>query len=268
MSILIGNSDYSPVYAYLDCNQKNKILDDIKKTIETISNVKVEKIEEKGKEILWVRDIFVIIDNICLICNLTKLDTISKDRSKEYRQVVKYILENTTYRIRYLPHHVNLEGGDIIQNNNDIFVGINERTTINAYVFLKNLFPRRNFIPILHKDLHLDCVISVLKNNTIIYSEKRILNENATMYLKSLKNYNVLNIDTEKETDDKLFTNFIIIGNNILHSSRICNTNVYNILENLGYDVHVVDIDDLWKEGGCIRCLTQWIIYPESQCIK
>ena len=267
MSILIGSSNNSPSYAYLTSDEKNTILDSIQNKIETVSKVKVKRIQKDNEEILWVRDIFVIIDNVCLICNLTKLDTLSKDRSNEFHEIVKYILKYTTYKLHYLPKGISLEGGDIIQNNNDIFIGMNKRTTKKAYQYLKRIFPTKNFIPVLHKDLHLDCVLTILKNNTILYSKKRILNSDAENFLINLKLYKTINIDSDN-TNDSLLTNLIIIGNNIIHSSRVLKTKTFDIIEELGYNIHTVDIKDLWKEGGGIRCLTQWIDYPTEQLIK
>lgn len=249
MSIIIG-SNKKDATNILSSNYKQQIIEYLGNKIKSLG-VDVMNVQHNMDEIIWLRDIFVVIDNKCIICNLTTNDSIGKDRSKEYLSIASTLFSK--YTIVHLPNDVKLEGGDIIQNENDIFIGIGERTNEKAIEYMQYLFPMKNIIPISHTDMHLDCVLSVVFPNTILYSRKRTHIE----HNKYINKYTLHDIDDE--TDGILVTNFLIIGDNIIHSNRRENKKVVNILENLGYTIHIVDIKELWKEGGGIRCMTQWI---------
>jgi N-dimethylarginine dimethylaminohydrolase len=112
--------------------------------------------------------------------------------------------------------------------------------------------------------MHLDCVFSVVKNNTIMYSESRVL-DTIESSLK-IYGYNCINIDDDY--DGILSTNFLIIREHVIHNQRVKeNATVIQQLIKLGYVIHYVDIGDLWREGGGIRCLTQWFTKLEHQLI-
>lgn len=249
MSIIIGSSKNNINNNILSFSAKQKIIDSLGEKIKSLG-VDVITADHNMDEIIWLRDIFVIIDNKCIICNLTKKDSIGKDRSDEYRSIVSLF---SKYTIVYLPNDVKLEGGDIIQNGDDIFIGVGERTNEEAVDYLQYLFPMKNIISIIHSDMHLDCVLSIVHHNTILYSGKRTYIEH-TDYMKKY----ILH-DIDDDTDGILVTNFLTIGNNIIHNNRKENKKVINILKTLGYFIHYIDIEALWKEGGGIRCMTQWI---------
>lgn len=250
MSIIIGSSKRNVKNNSLSFVSKQKIIDDLENKIKSLG-VDVIKTQHNVDEVLWLRDIFVIIDNTCIICNLTSNDSIGKDRRTEYLSIDRDLFSD--YKIVCLPSDVKLEGGDIIQNKDDIFIGIGERTNEEAVDYLQYLFPMKNIIPVIHTDMHLDCVLSVVSPNTILFSGKRTYIEHS----ENIKKYTLHNIDDE--TDGILVTNFLIVGNNVIHSKRKQNKKVIYILRSMGYTIHFVDIEDLWKEGGGIRCMTQWV---------
>ena len=108
--------------------------------------------------------------------------------------------------------------------------------------------------------MHLDCVFSVVKNNKILYSKRRL----DVGDIQGLNHYDCVNIDDD--FDGILTTNFLIVNDNVIHNQRQReNSTVIKLLQDLGYMIHYVDIGNLWKEGGGIRCLTQWFINPENQ---
>lgn len=252
MSIIIGSSKRNVKNNSLSFDSKQKIIDDLGNKIRALG-IDVVKTRHNLDEVLWLRDIFVIIDNTCIICNLTSNDSIGKDRTKEYLSIVWDSSWFSKYTIVNLPNNIKLEGGDIIQNKDDIFIGIGERTNEEAVDYLQYLFPMKNIIPVIHTDMHLDCVLSVVFSNTIIFSGKRTYIEQS----EYMKKYTLHDIDDE--TDGILVTNFLIIGNNVIHNKRKENKKVLDILRSIGYIIHFVDIHDLWKEGGGIRCMTQWV---------
>lgn len=266
MSIILGYSNSDPEHNVINYQYKNVIIDRLENVL---TNLKVNVIrtqgDENNKEVLWIRDIFFIIDKTCIICNLTTKDSINKNRAQEYKTIINKLI--SSYKIEFLPEEIRLEGGDVIQNDNDIFVGVNERTNKKAISHLQYLFPTKNIIPIRHNDMHLDCVFSVVKNNVILYSRRRThASDIQQLNCYGSIGYDCVNIDDEH--DGILATNFLIINDNIIHNQREKeNSTVIRLLRDLGYTIHYVDIGDLWKEGGGIRCLTQWFTKLEKQLI-
>lgn len=119
MSIIIGSSKKNVKNNHLSYSLKQRIIDDLGNKIKSIG-VNVVTIQHNTEEILWLRDVFVVIDNKCIICNLTRNDSIGKDRSVEYLSITRSLFSK--YTIVHLPNDVKLEGGDIIQNGNDNYL--------------------------------------------------------------------------------------------------------------------------------------------------
>ena len=253
MSILIGNP-------YIDkkCSKKTKtsiyvkkrILNDLKNTLETLG-INVFQIENnKECNVLWMRDLFFKIDNKTILCNNTESDTLKINRQNEKNLVIKYLKNYIE-----LPKNIKIEGGDIIQNKNTIFIGINERTNYAAYNYLKKLFPNKNFIKINHSALHLDNCFAIV-NNTIFYSKT---------YIKSLPNnlkndYNIQVLeDIISGNEVNSAANILIINKNIITTDTPAFLPFRIILKAMGYNVFTIKYNNLLEEGGGIRCLTQFL---------
>tara|TARA_B100000902_G_scaffold112836_1_gene114077 strand:- start:1397 stop:2188 length:792 start_codon:yes stop_codon:yes gene_type:complete len=216
-----------------------------------LNNLNIKVIQPKNVKVntcmaLWMRDSFINIDD--------KLYLLPNSYSK------KRIPEEELKTINIegeIVSHIYIDGGDIIQHNNTIFIGIGTRTKLEAYEWLKKEFPNKNIIKINHSALHLDCCFCILPNNTIIYSKK---------YIKSFpsllrKKYTVTCVEEfiNKNTNPNLATNLLIINNTILAADLTKFHRFYNYLESQGFHVILIPYYNIWKHGGGIRCLTQWI---------
>ena len=251
--IVVGFSKTVPVNSICTASEKEIVLDNIKEAIQRHTNVEVIKLNGDNDEILWVRDLYFMLEGHCVICNCTKSDSIMKDRSRERNSILP-LIEVMGHKIIKPPESVHLEGGDIIQSGNDVFVGVNQRTNFEAVQFLtwQEPFKQVNFIAVRHTDMHLDCVMTVVKN-TIFYSKRRV----NVMDLRPIvsKGYDLIDIDDE--TDGILSTNILILGDHIFHSDRIQNTSMIRHLSSMGFNIHTIPFGRLWEEGGGVRCLTQ-----------
>tara|TARA_B100000405_G_C16693435_1_gene413704 strand:- start:857 stop:1639 length:783 start_codon:yes stop_codon:yes gene_type:complete len=255
--IVIGFSKTAPANSVCSASEKEIVLEKIKEAIQTHTNVEVIKLNEENGEVLWVRDLYFMLEGHCVICNCTQSDSIMKDRSRE-RNTILPLIEGMGYPIIKPPDSVHLEGGDIIQNGNDVFVGINQRTNLGAVQFLKwrQGLEKINFIPVRHSDMHLDCVMTVVKN-TIFYSKRRVNEQDFLWDLRAVVSRGYDLIDIDDETDGILSTNILIIGDHIFHSDRIQNTKIIRHLADMGLNIHTIPYGRLWEEGGGVRCLTQ-----------
>ena len=177
------------------------------------------------------------------------------DRSKEHLFIEPYL--NTKQKKIYPPMNVKLEGGDIIQYDDFIFVGISDRTNKAGCNFIKKTFKNKTVIPIKHSALHLDCTFCVLDTGLIFYDSKYISNISDVMKLpKQFITYDICNI---ADSGKYLTTNFVQINENIIISNTPENKSFRDILSGLGYNLEIVNTEDFWREGGSIRCLTQWL---------
>jgi N-dimethylarginine dimethylaminohydrolase len=251
MIICLGSSC---IYNKSKCNNypffKNLsiIINRLKKELE-ILEIKVIQPTNFNKKIclsLWVRDIFINIDNTIYL--LEKSTTNIRHPIEELKTTnIKGIKINDIF----------VDGGDIIQDNSTIFIGISSRTPLKSYYWFKKNFPNKNIIKIKHHALHLDCCFCVLPNNTIIYSKKYI--KSFPSYLRKIYNIKYIEEFITKDVDSNLATNLLLIGNNIITADFKQFYNFYNYLRLLKFNVILIPFYDVWKDGGGVRCMTQWI---------
>ena len=257
MSILLGNCNSDINGNYVKCKNKKNILSKLGKTLNKIG-LNTLNIDIDVDEIIWMRDIYFIIDNQCFLCNLTECDSMKINRSKQGKDLINILSKK--YTINYIPEEIDIEGGDLLQSDNDIFVGIGDRTNYSIIDFLYTKFPKKNIIPIKHTSLHLDCVFTILNDNKILYHSD---------YVSPFKinNYEILDIKEFVNPANPIPCNFLLYNDNIVCSDLIKNEMLLELLKILNYRVYTINIDNLWKEGGGIRCLTQWYTTLRSQYI-
>jgi len=248
---------------YVSSYIKNRILDDIENVLQRleITVVRIPKNKVLDNQILWVRDIVIKVNDTYMLPFMTKSDTLGINRTEEYKSILSFI----EHPIK-LGRSIQIEGGDIIEHNNNIFIGVNKRTREKGFLFMKNQFKNKKSVMICHNALHLDCCFCVLNNDIIIYSHR---------YIKGLpkfvqQNYECICIEDiiqNDEVDVILAANILIIGNNIITTDQKEFHPFRQFLRQLGYNVFEIKYNKLFLEGGGIRCLTQWLIKPKQQYI-
>jgi len=250
MSILLGNCNSNIDNYYLNCTIKQSVIQDIINAFISLG-IHVIQVKINIDEIIWMRDLYVPIDNIYLRCNLTKNSTMNTDRTIEFDYIKNYL--NSEKTIIEIPHNILFEGGDIIQEGNYIFVGISSRTNIQIVAILKELFPKKNIIVIHHKALHLDCCFCILDNKLVFYDSKYI--ETISIPNK----FTIFDIASIVDSGKYMATNFVQVGNTLIMSKIKKNESFRKILRDIGYKIILINTQNIWKEGGSIRCLTQWL---------
>lgn len=246
--VILGTSQQYSKYTKSVTQHKieQKVLKDIK-TIFEQRNIKViEPNYIKDLEIeesLWVRDSSIVIDDRLILLPLQ--NNSEGQRHLEYKTIPfrKYSLP---------PKGIKLEGGDILQMNTILFIGIHERTNVFAYRWIKQLYPNKHILKINHNALHLDCCFAILPNNIILYSKKYIHKLPAFVS----KHFQCINVDTFLQGETNLSTNFLFLDETtILIDHRF--KPIHTLLQSYGFHLILVNIRTIWKYGGSIRCLTQ-----------
>ncbi len=175
----------------------------------------------------------------------------NRDRSDEFKYIKPNLYKDK--KIIRIPSNILFEGGDFIQIKNYIFIGIGSRTTIKIVPILKKLFPNKKIVPIHHTGLHLDCCLCIV-GKRIFYDGKYI--ENITSIPNRFK---IVDIASIVDSGKYMATNFLQVGNTLIMSGIKKNKRFRQMLRNIGYKIILVDTRNIWKEGGSIRCLTQWL---------
>jgi N-dimethylarginine dimethylaminohydrolase len=215
---------------------------------------------------LWTRDTsFLMNNNIFLIPHMLSIK--NKIKSANRLMQVKSEVDVIPYKNEgiFVPDNVNIDGGDIIVDNNTIFVGKNERTDNSGVKFLIDNFKNKNVVPIAHHALHLDCCFAVLPGNIVLYSNKYIKRMPRIIRDK----YNCIKIEdilTDGQ-ETNLATNFLLIGNTILTADKPKFKKLHDFIQNLGFQIILIPFENISTMGGGVRCLTQWYKLPTKQQI-
>ncbi len=146
----------------------------------------------------------------------------------------------------------NIEGGDVIIDGNNVYVGISDRTNEWAINHLRSLLPTYNVtaIPFHEKYLHLDCVFNIISpTEALIFPG--VISKTEEEMIRS--RYDLIPVSEAEQFT--LGTNVLSIGNKKILSLTV-NKGVNAELRKRGYEVIEVDITEIIKSGGSFRCCT------------
>lgn len=231
----------------------------LKNTLEA-RNVEVLIPKYVGKFVydqLTPRDIGITIGNKFVISNMVK-----PSRRYEVAGILPFItkMEGPVPTI-LIPseHHITLEGGDIVVDKGNIYVGISQRTNLAGFQYLEAQFGEAfNLIPINctsldegQNVLHLDCTFNpVGEDHALIFPEgfkqvPDIIREK----------YEWITVTAEEQAE--LATNVISIDKNTVISRKHEKCERVNAkLRNAGIEVIELQFDGAPASGGSFRCCT------------
>lgn len=145
-----------------------------------------------------------------------------------------------------------IEGGDVVIDNDTIYVGLSNRTNQRAADHLQEILPQFKVraIPFKAEYLHLDCVFNVVSPEVALIYRPALTEEDIKLFSSK---YDL--IDVSEEEQFSLGTNVLCIGNKRIFSLPV-NKSVNEQLRNKGFEVVEVDITEIIKSGGSFRCCT------------
>lgn len=146
-----------------------------------------------------------------------------------------------------------IEGGDVLIDQDRVYIGMSDRTNQAAIQHLQNLLYNR--FDVIHIDfedqyLHLDCVFNIVSKEVAFVYPKAINKEDMK---KIYDRYEIIEISEEEQFT--LGTNVLSIGNKKIISLPN-NKKVNEELRKRGFDIIEVDISEIIKSGGSFRCCT------------
>ena len=216
---------------------------------------------------IFSRDIGFVIDDFFVVANILP------DRSNEIFAIQKVLDLIPKNKIIELPYECHIEGGDVILNNDYIFIGTYDgidysnfktaRTNYKSIKFLKEKFPVKKVISfdLIKSDLeptknalHLDCCLQPVGNGKLVACPNAFLKRDQYEWLLNhFGKENILEISLNEMSEMKC--NFFSIDTNIVVSEKSF-TKLNSWLR--GFDIIVEEINykEISKQGGLLRCST------------
>ena len=230
-----------------------------------VNVIRPETIENYNQ--IFTRDIAFVIDDKIVVSGIID------ERKKEIDGIENFFSKISPDKIITLSNDARIEGGDVILDGENIYIGYSKEDDFNKYKVartnekaineIKILFPNKNIFSFeLNKSdlsardnaLHLDCCFQPIgKNKAIIYEG-------------GFKNYDDVLLITEKFGDN----NLIRISREEMYNM---NSNIFSISENVivsengfkrlnrllseqGFIVEEIKFSEIAKMEGLLRCTT------------
>lgn len=217
---------------------------------------------------VFARDVAFVIGDKIINCNIIPD---REDEKEAYEVIYDQIAYNKIYN---LPERAHVEGGDVVLQNDIVFVGLytkpdyphlkTARTNLYAFNFLKEIIPGKTFIPIELKKhdtdprqciLHLDCTFMPVGNGKVIlYKDGFSNSKDFNMLVDMFGSGNVFEI-TKEEMYYMNANIFSISPTVVVSEERFIRLNEH--MENhWGLKVEKVPYFEISKMGGLLRCST------------
>ena len=184
----------------------------------------------------FVEDTTVVFDHLALACPNKE-----KSRRGEGASIHKEIKK---YRaIKTLPPSVTLDGGDVLNTDEKIFVGISSRTNFEAVNALAK-FTKKPVIPIkILRGLHLKTSVSYLGNDILVLDPSSV----ETNPLHEFK-------WIETDSSSHRAANCLAIENKVLMSKE--SNQIADRIHKEGFKTLELDISEFEKADGGLTCLS------------
>jgi len=187
----------------------------------------------------FVEDTAFILGEKAVICNIKV-----KSRAKEVVEVAK-VLE-TLKDVCYIKPPAAIDGGDVLNIGNKVFVGLTKRTNMHAVRQLKEIARNDGFdvTPMkVGKVLHLKSACTYLGDNHVIVAEGRF-------DIDVLKDYSKIVVPKgEERAADCLSVNgTVLVAKG--HPKTV------KLIEEEGFTVKELDISEFRKGDGALTCLS------------
>ena len=216
----------------------------------------VETLEKHGAEVIhltpspemneqvFTRDIGFTIHDRFFVASM------NTDVRKGEVETLKNWLDTNDVPYSELLHSI--EGGDVLVDGENIWIGVSGRTNQLAIQSLRNQLTPYNVheLPLREDILHLDCVFTIISSEWALVYPPAFSKED----LKTIKkHYKIITV-----TDDEQFhmgPNVLAIGDGKI-ISLTQNPVLNDQIRAKGFEVIELDLSEIIKSGGSFRCCT------------
>jgi len=220
---------------------------------------------------IFARDIAFVIEDKLIKSNILPR------RDQEINAINGLIRQIDQKKVINLPAGAHVEGGDVILNNDYIFIGcytgkdyshyITARTNVYAVEAIRKLFPDKKVKSFelvksntnAHENaLHLDCCFQPVGENKAIICKDGFLHEKEYLWLVNY--YGKQNIfEITKEEMYQMFSNIFSIAPQVVISDKHFKR-LNDWLKQQGIIVEEVSFTEIGKQGGLLRCSTMPLV--------
>ena len=199
------------------------------------------------------RDIGFVIGDVLVIAAMR-----NHSRAEEFAGI-RHLLEYWHGHVIEAPDDAFLEGGDVIIDDQHIFVGYGQRSDRAGVEFMQDVFGQAyEIVPMACRSvaqgeniLHLDCTFNPLGLGHVLIYKNGLLNVPPIVTEKYIE------IPVDRIEAEALATNvFSIRPDTVIARSAPQCARVNAVLKDLGYRVIEVDFDLVPSTGGSFRCVT------------
>ena len=222
-----------PIDIKLACLQHDRYVAALKKIkVAVISLPSLQKYPDGP----FVEDTTVILDHVALACP-NKEKSRQGEGSNIHKEIKKFM------PIEKLTHPVTLDGGDVLTTEEEIFVGISDRTNRDAIDALAK-FTQKPVIPVeVFSGLHLKTSVSYLGNNILVLDPSSI-------DISPLRGFKWIEIGKP----NRYSSNCLAIGDTVLLSKR--SDELANKIRQERYKTIQLDISEFEKADGGLTCMS------------
>lgn len=241
-----------PSKFYIDDNCQNKA--DMKLMYSQYNNfvnllinlgVKVQFLDiTNSTEQVFTRDIGFVINDIFFVSKIK-----SPTRQPETEPLMNFI---KTHNLKYYVMNNSIEGGDVILHDEVLFIGVSDRTSMEAIKEVQFVLDDNNMaiktVPINFdkSKIHLDCVFNTLDRDNCLVTDNVY---DIDIIQKHIKNCFKL----DKTAADKLGTNYVYLGDKKIITH---NKDAYELLKRIGFEPYYTDFSEILKGSGSLGCCT------------
>ena len=200
--------------------------------------VEIMPLEPKGDypDGVFVEDTAVVIEGEAYLCSLRE-----KTRRGETVSILAKLKKCLSVEILKPPIFV--DGGDVLQTENALFVGLSSRTNKEAVKFFRSRLDRK-IIPVpVTQGLHLKTAVSYLGKNIIVV-------DSAKIDIAAFSSFEIIETDSR----EGYAANCLAVGDSVILPSGY--PNLSKNLRDRGFEVFQVNMSEFEKADGGVSCLS------------
>ncbi len=191
----------------------------------------------------FIEDTALIFPERALICTLK--ETSRQDETASVAQALK------PYRkLTYLAAPATLDGGDVLDTEDTLYVGQSSRTGVHCVDTLEQVSGKPVVTVGVHQGLHLKSSVSYLGSNRLLLAPSRVETQ-------PLESFDWIEVQEEEAYG----ANCLTVGKTVLMAAGF--SRLAKRIEALNYDVVELEMSEFEKADGAITCLSL-LIPPQA----
>jgi dimethylargininase len=185
---------------------------------------------------VFIEDNAVILNGRAVLCSM-------KETSRQGEASFLADALQSRLPVLRLQAPVFIDGGDVLQTESTVFVGLSQRTHREAVEALQSLTPKP-VVPVhVKQGLHLKTSVSALGNDLLIIQPSQVDTE-------PLNGYEWIEVDE----DEAYAANCLTVGNNVILPAGF--PKLEQRIQEYGFSTLPVDMSEFQKADGGVTCLS------------